>query len=138
MTIGAITTKLWWGTSCPHDWQFKKSTCQIELSLYWWTDICLICIWSPFVVFLSLRHIWIHPKKYKGYKLIRMMNGDESWQYSSALSSCQYPGQSFAFRRQPLIFTIPVCNVDCRLLKSNVFLKRGIVMSLMSINLIQS
>ena len=57
-----------------------------------------------------------------------------------------YPIRSFAFRSQPLIFSIPVCNIDCRTVKNqysycfkaNVFLTCCIIMFLMSIRLIQS
>ena len=49
----------------PHDWRFKRSPCQIGLSLYWWTDIST-CIWSLFVAFLPLCHIRIYPRKIWG------------------------------------------------------------------------
>ena len=73
-----------------------------------------------------------------------MMNSHESNKYSSALSIYSYPSQSFAVRSQQLIFSILVCNIDCRAIKNqysycfktNVFLTCSIIIFVMSIKLI--
>ena len=59
-----------------HDWRFKRSPCQIELSLFWWTDIST-CICSLFVAFLLLCHIWIHPRKIRG--ILTYSNDERPW-----------------------------------------------------------
>ena len=125
---------------------------------------------SPlFVAFLLLRHRLIYSTKIQGIETYA--NNDEQPRVLVSLSCLeslcfsrhdklrkqyeynidkhkhiQDPGQSFRFRSQPLAFSIPVCNVDCRTvknqysycLKTNIFMKRGIIIFLMSVTLIQS
>ena len=101
--------------------------------------------WVPefrclFVAFLLLRHQGIHQRKIGG-----MLAYDEQPWFKAALVSrlsiYWYPSQSFAVRSQLLIFSFPICNIDCRNVKNqysycfetNVFLTCGIIIFLMSI-----